>query len=482
MKAYLFPITAPFKTLALTSALALAGCGGGGGGGSSNDGGTPTPPAPSGSEVTVIDGYLENAQICIDRNRNSTCDTGETLADATDAEGKITISDEDADYPIIARIIAGETNDADQIGMISSSYELIAEAGSDVVTPFTTLAKQLNMTMADLAALLGVREAVVSANYVDLKTDAALADEARQAHLFARSIVSQLDELDTASFNNLVNSFKTELTNQQNLNTDLDTIRFNLSETGATVSSVDNSIEALFARRDWRLDALNRVSEDSEINEEIIFEDGKVSGILRAPSPYEFNDNRLLFGDEYYHEVFYQSDNLILAFDERDQPYAYLPVEIPNDTYGMDLTAELFSGHTWYHLRDIQSKRNINVPIQIFTRMEFSENTVTLTPEGYDPILATWEIETHDDKADTLTIHLPNKLSEAFPNEDTITLLAYTDIDEDIIFVDNKSTIKYIRNLLIKDPQMANAFVTRWKAAPSPVECDIELRCLETRP
>lgn len=470
MKSYTLTSALPYKTLALASALALAGCGGGGGG-SSSDGSTPTTPEPSGGEVTVIDGYLENAQICIDRNRNSTCDAGEALDDTTNAEGKITISDEDAEYPIIARIIAGETSDADQIGMISSSYELIAEAGSDVVTPFTTLAQQLDMSMAELATSLNVREAVVSADYVELKADADLSDEARQAHLFARSIVSQLDEVDTPSFNNLVNSFNTELTNQQNLNTDLDSIKFNLSETGATVSAVDQSIEALFARQDWTLDPLNRYFADHVAYGNITFEGGQVSGFPRGSFPYEFDGDRLLFGNdnEYYQEVVYQSEDLILTFDDREQPYAYVPVDTPNYHYGKNLTAEIFDGQTWYHLRDNQSDVNHNEPVLLYTRMEFAQATVTLTPEGYDPIEATWEIETHDDMADTLTIYLPNNQFEAFPGEEKITLLAYSDIDENILLVEHESTIRYVSNLLFKDQQMAEAFVTRWKAAP-PVE------------
>lgn len=361
--------------------------------------------------------------------------------------------------------------------MISNSYELIAEAGSSVVTPFTTLAKQLNLSTAQLAASLNVHESVVAEDYVELKANADLADDARQAHLFARSIIPALsDEMDADSFNTLVTRFSQALVNQQNLGTDLDSIRFNLSETGAEVEPVDQSIEHLFDRQLWSLEHLTRIIGLKEFHNNITFEDGNVNGILTIPAPYEFDDHRLIFGnnDEYSHEVVYQSENLILIFDDRDQPYTYIPTDAPNYFYGKPLTAEHFADQTWYHLRDIQSDVNSNEPIIIFTRMEFTDNTVTLTPDGYPPIEADWEIETHDDTADTLTIHLPTREHEAFPGEEKITLLAYSDTDENVLLVYHDSTLKHVNNLLFKDQSMAEAVTARWRAAP-PIEFD-ELR------
>lgn len=460
--------------IALGSTLLLSGCGGGSGGGS-DDGHTPTTPTtpttPS-ETVTVIDGYLKEVQVCIDRNQNRICDPGEEINATTNDEGKIDIPEGDRVYPLIAQVTAGQSEDADQIGKISQSYQLYADAGSAVITPFTTLAKQLNLTFAEIAALLNVQAEVITGDYVALKDDATLGNEARQAHLFARSIISQLptanEDFDADAFNALVTSFTTELVNQQNLGTDLDTIRLKLSANGAEVEPVDQSVEQLFARENWTIGAFNRQFYDGEFNGNITFENDKINGLRFGSFPYQFDGHRLIFGnnDEYFHEVVYQSENLILIFDDRDQPYAYTPTNTPNYLYGKPLTAEHFANQTWYHLRDIQSDINRNEPIQVFTRMDFTDNTVTLTPDGYPPIETTWEVETHDNMADTLTIHLPHREHEAFPGDEKITLLAYSDTDENVLLLDHRSTQKYVNNLLFKDQSMAETVTARWKAAP----------------
>ena len=56
--------------------LVLSACGGGGGGGSSSYAdGTPTAKTKP-TTITVIDGYIQDAIVCVDKNTNGSCDAG----------------------------------------------------------------------------------------------------------------------------------------------------------------------------------------------------------------------------------------------------------------------------------------------------------------------------------------------------------------------------------------------------------------------
>lgn len=168
---------------AILSAIVLSGCGG-----SSNDDGE----LSQGRTITAIDGYLENAQVCVDRNNNGVCDEGEVIG-ATNAKGQFTIPVADKDYPVIIRSVAGETKDMDRVGYLTQSYEMTANSSSSVVTPFTTLANANDMSVEDLASILGFDDSsVVSGDYVSLKQDADQSEDAIMAHALARSLVQEL--------------------------------------------------------------------------------------------------------------------------------------------------------------------------------------------------------------------------------------------------------------------------------------------------
>ena len=87
-----------FITASLFAALSLSGCNGGSSSTSTSpvdkkpspDKETPDTSKPDTGTITIqaIDGYLANAEICIDRNNNSSCDTDEKLTIKTDKNGK----------------------------------------------------------------------------------------------------------------------------------------------------------------------------------------------------------------------------------------------------------------------------------------------------------------------------------------------------------------------------------------------------------
>ena len=114
--------------------LTLYGCGGGGGG----DSGPVTTDVP----VTVVDGAIENAMVCLDKNANGACDSNEPSG-KTDATGKVTLKVDPADagkYTILAEVGPDtKAKDADT-GEVLVAYTLKAPADKTaVVSPLTTL-------------------------------------------------------------------------------------------------------------------------------------------------------------------------------------------------------------------------------------------------------------------------------------------------------------------------------------------------------
>ncbi len=147
--------------LAFASAamLTLAGCGGGGGGGG---GETTAPPIASGNTgvpVTVIDDAIGNATVCLDKNLNGVCDSGEPSG-KTDTAGKVTLQVPTADvgkYPILA-IIGLDAVDA-KYGNVLIPFSMTAPADKTaVISPLTTLVQTL---IASTGASSAVAEASV---------------------------------------------------------------------------------------------------------------------------------------------------------------------------------------------------------------------------------------------------------------------------------------------------------------------------------
>jgi len=132
--------------------LTVAGCGGGGGGGGS---GTTSVP------VTVIDGAIKNATVCLDKNLNGICDSGEPSG-KTDAAGNVNLQvpTEDAGkYPILA-VVGTDAVDVDH-GPVTTPFTMQAPADKPaVVSPLTTLVQTL---IANTGATSAQAEASIKA-------------------------------------------------------------------------------------------------------------------------------------------------------------------------------------------------------------------------------------------------------------------------------------------------------------------------------
>ncbi|MGH1358504.1 MAG: thrombospondin type 3 repeat-containing protein [Burkholderiaceae bacterium] len=97
---------------------------------------------------TAIDGYLGNAQVCLDLNNDGACTDGEPES-TTDANGNFTLEATPAQFTshsILVVAIAGQTIDSDTPGTpVTQGFKLSAPpgltnaAGNSIVTPITTV-------------------------------------------------------------------------------------------------------------------------------------------------------------------------------------------------------------------------------------------------------------------------------------------------------------------------------------------------------
>lgn len=119
--------------VAYAMAAVLAGCGGGGG-----------ESANTTFSTTVIDGALQHALVCLDKNGSGECDDGEPNG-RTDAAGKVSFDVARADlgkYPVVA-MVGTDAIDAEH-GEVKTAFVLTAPADQTaVVSPLTTLVQQV---------------------------------------------------------------------------------------------------------------------------------------------------------------------------------------------------------------------------------------------------------------------------------------------------------------------------------------------------
>jgi hypothetical protein len=130
--------------IASASALGLYGCGGGSGTAAGGGGGGGDVVATVDVPITVVDGPIQNAKVCLDKNDNGVCDPGEPTG-STDSEGKVTLKIDATDagkYPVIA-VVGTDAIDADT-GAVPTPFTMKAPADQPaVITPLTTLVQNV---------------------------------------------------------------------------------------------------------------------------------------------------------------------------------------------------------------------------------------------------------------------------------------------------------------------------------------------------
>jgi hypothetical protein len=91
--------------------------------------------------IAVLDGAIQGATVCLDKNQNGSCDSDEPRG-KTDASGKVTLQVLQADsgnFPVLAEI-GTDAVDAD-FGATQTAFTMAAPADrTALISPFTTLA------------------------------------------------------------------------------------------------------------------------------------------------------------------------------------------------------------------------------------------------------------------------------------------------------------------------------------------------------
>lgn len=131
---------------------------------------------------TVADGYLQNALVFLDKNRNYQLDSGEPST-TTDANGAYTLTVDPGDvgkYPIVAIAIAGQTVDQDTQAPVSATYVLctpgngVSGTVSNFISPISTLLRmklETNPGMTQAEAVTQLRNQLGLPAGMDLLAD-----------------------------------------------------------------------------------------------------------------------------------------------------------------------------------------------------------------------------------------------------------------------------------------------------------------------
>lgn len=151
--------------------------------------------------LTAIDGYLSGAEVYIDWNKDGIADSDE-LTGTTDSNGQIELENEAIDYPVIVRAIADSTVDSDSGNTVSDTYEMIADAGASVATPYTTLSYLYDVDFDELVTVLdpngtiGLDSTTISGDYAALEIDVAQV-LARSLALILKETIAKNYDTDT---------------------------------------------------------------------------------------------------------------------------------------------------------------------------------------------------------------------------------------------------------------------------------------------
>ena len=144
--------------------------------------------------MTVIDGAIQNAVVCLDKNGNGKCDTDEVQG-TTDASGNVTLAVPNADvgkYPVIA-VVGTDAIDADH-GPVTTAFTMSAPADqTGVVSPLTTLVQQTiantGATTAEAAKSVQEATGLTVSLFQDFTKAAAPTDGTVSAATVARMVV-----------------------------------------------------------------------------------------------------------------------------------------------------------------------------------------------------------------------------------------------------------------------------------------------------
>ncbi|WP_305464434.1 hypothetical protein [Photobacterium leiognathi] len=363
----------------LLSIFALSGCNSGG------SGSTSTSPVVPTKTITVIDGTLENAQICVDLNDNNQCDKSDkVLPQLTNKAGKIEVSLDDTKHALIAQIIAGTTKDSDEITPVSHSYSMITDAGKAVITPFTTLANVDPQALSNIAGDLGIDQQVLLG---DLSTSP-------KARILARSMTQLMtDDIKNiaqqkAKFKTVINKIE-EAENNGTLS-QLENNRIVINKDGkAETQPLVKNITDVLVGKTWSIVSLNDDEYSDNGVASVNFKDTKNleftddEGTNSATYSIDKDNNFIATadGDVDTQKILYVSSNLIIsAMNVANEPNDLIiwSTNDLNTQQSQPVTANQFVDKTWYMLLDDSTAKPA-----IFS-YSFNKNGSLTTTEPFD--------------------------------------------------------------------------------------------------
>ncbi|MCJ2378532.1 hypothetical protein LNL84_17115 [Vibrio sp. ZSDZ34] len=356
-----------FKTtgLALAISLAMTGCGGGSDDSSGNNGGTET----TTYKVQIKDGYLVDAEVYVDRNKNGVADANEKVTALTDEQGYITLPVEDKEFPIIARAIAGKTYDTDKGGRLTDTYELSTAAGMEVMNPFTLIAAKNDVTIEEIAQQLGVNNTeLLTSDYVAAKTTKN--DDASKVHFAARSfaeLFAKGDASDISDWQNHITNIVAGIAEVEGYGSDDDLNNYIVRE-GVVVEALKPLKEALVGKT-YDFISTNEAYGTQEgfmtltFNDSTITVDDHVQGEDPSDMPTEYHYNGFMVSGEEggprLEEVIFLGDSLALTVTADNDLQVGSTQDLAGAADGYadfrinaPYTEEALKGKTLYHFWD----------------------------------------------------------------------------------------------------------------------------------
>ena len=226
--------------LICVAVMSLAACGGGAGGSSG-----------SGSSITgkVVDGYIKGATVCLDLNKNGTCDSGEPSG-TTGTGGAYTFTYPEntalAGIPVLVNVPVGAVDESE--GAITKGFIMSSPSdAAQVISPFSTMAvyhMKYNPSLTYTQAVAAVAEKLLGTGVtIDPTKDFIGSDPQLQGA--ARAIVAMMQESSfardqsEASYNSLLNTAPTLAQyGYQNPTAPITEVRQRATAQAATLASV----------------------------------------------------------------------------------------------------------------------------------------------------------------------------------------------------------------------------------------------------
>ncbi|PSV20096.1 hypothetical protein C0W44_13895 [Photobacterium leiognathi subsp. mandapamensis] len=419
--------------------------------------GTPT---PDNSAITIkaIDGYLANAEICIDRNNNNACDTDEKLTVKTDKNGEAKISKADAKFNIIVSAKASVTSDSDKSGKLGNDFQYIVSASDNAenktisVTPFTTMAHTKNITLEALASELNLPLNTIAGDYVAQKEND---ENAQKVHAIARSITTTLPTTIAAiNADKLVKTtadISKILDDKINNKEDLNNINIEFDEKGQAVSKEIYTTASYFAVGEemWAV-SLNKAyaTEEGIDYAKVIFantlEMTRYNTNETSTGEFTINGDAIVSDGE-ADTFIYMTHDVSLAVPQNDGDLILWSKKDLRDKEAV--YAETFANKTFFYIADDSTSYN---PDPMMAKMHFNADKVTIEEAGESMELS-WAIQ-----GENLFIDFPEG-----DNDMNFKIIAK---DRNLLITED-STVKNMFGMFVANEALAKDLLTKWKAS-----------------